>query len=125
MMSQPKMSDLNAQRTSASLNLRGEYRRGESLARHCSWRCGGPADHFFEPADRDDLIAFLTGNGIDPLLWLGLGSNLLIRDGGVRGTVISTAHLDGSQWPDAAHLYAEAGLACARIARLASSSPTW
>ena len=121
MMGQPKVSDLNAQRSSGSLSLRGEYRRGESLARHCSWRCGGPAEYFFEPADRDDLITFLAGNGIDPLLWLGLGSNLLIRDGGVRGTVISTAHLDASQWPDASHLYAEAGVPCARIARVAAA----
>lgn len=121
MTGQPKVSDLNAQRTGASVGLRGEYRRSEALARHCSWRCGGPADHFFEPADRDDLIAFLTGNGIDPLWWLGLGSNLLIRDGGLRGTVISTAHLDGSHWPDATHLYAEAGVPCARIARVAAA----
>ncbi len=121
MMGQPKVSDLNAQRSSGSLSLRGGYRRGESLARHCSWRCGGPAEYFFEPADRDDLMAFLAGDGIDPLLWLGLGSNLLIRDGGVRGTVISTAHLDASQWPDASHLYAEAGVPCARIARAAAA----
>ena len=121
MIGQPKVSDLNAQASSASLGLRGEYRRSESLARHCSWRCGGPADHFFAAADRDDLIAFLTGNACDPLLWLGLGSNLLIRDGGLRGTVISTAHLDRSHWPDAAHLYAEAGVPCARIARAAAA----
>ena len=121
MMGQPKVSDLNAPQTIASLGLRGEYRRSESLARHCSWRCGGPADHFFAPADRDDLIAFLIGNGVDPLWWLGLGSNLLIRDGGLRGTVISTGHLDRSQWPDATHIYVEAGVPSARIARTAAA----
>jgi len=117
----PQVSDLNAQLQEARRALRGDYRRGESLARHCSWRCGGPADHYFEPADRDDLIAFLAGNGIDPLFWLGLGSNLLIRDGGLRGTVISTSHLDDSHWTDDSHLYAEAGVPCARIARTAAA----
>ncbi|MCC6709427.1 MAG: UDP-N-acetylmuramate dehydrogenase [Gammaproteobacteria bacterium] len=100
---------------------RGAYRRGESLARHCSWRCGGPADHYFEPADREELKAYLASNGIDPLFWLGLGSNLLIRDGGLRGTVISTANLVGCEWRDDTHLYAEAGVPCARIARAAAA----
>lgn len=112
---------MNAQPDRTSAPWRGTYRHGESLARHCSWRCGGPADHYFEPADRQELQAFLAGNGIDPLFWLGLGSNLLIRDGGLRGTVISTANLDHSEWRDDAHFYAEAGVPCARIARAAAS----
>jgi UDP-N-acetylmuramate dehydrogenase len=115
------VSDLNAQLDMSSAPWRGVYRRGEPLARHCSWRCGGPAEHYFEPADRADLLSFLADNGIDPLFWLGLGSNLLIRDGGLRGTVISTANLAGSQWFDPAHLYVEAGLPCARIARAAAA----
>lgn len=117
----PVVSDLNAPLEAGSTAWRGAWRRGESLARHCSWRCGGPADYFFEPADRADLLAFLAGNGIDPLFWLGLGSNLLIRDGGLRGTVISTANLDDSHWLDATHLYVEAGVPCARIARAAAA----
>ena len=115
------MSDLNAQLDMSRAPWRGVYRRGEPLARHCSWRCGGPAEHYFEPADRADLLAFLAGNGIDPLFWLGLGSNLLIRDGGLRGTVISTANLAGNQWFDPEHLYVEAGVPCARIARAAAA----
>ncbi len=115
------MSDLNAQLDMSRAPWRGVYRRGEPLARHCSWRCGGPAEHYFEPADRTDLLAFLAGNGIDPLFWLGLGSNLLIRDGGLRGTVISTANLAGNQWFDPEHLYVEAGVPCARIARAAAA----
>jgi UDP-N-acetylmuramate dehydrogenase len=63
-------------------------RRAEPLSRHTSWHVGGPADIFFMPRDRDDLIAFLKALPADvPLLWLGLGSNLLVRDGGIPGTV--------------------------------------
>jgi UDP-N-acetylmuramate dehydrogenase len=112
---------LNAQLASIRQQWRGDYRRGESLARHCSWRCGGAADHYFEPADRDDLVSFLASNGVDPLFWLGLGSNLLIRDGGLRGTVISTGQLDDCHWLDATHLYAQAGVPCARLARAAAA----
>lgn len=105
----------------STVSLRGVYRRDESLARHCSWRCGGPADHYFEPADREDLMSFLAGNAHDPLVWLGLGSNVLIRDGGLHGTVIATTRLDSSRWTDATHLYAEAGVPCARLARMAAA----
>ena len=104
-----------------TVSSRGVYRRDESLARHCSWRCGGPADHYFEPADSADLASFLAGDARDPLFWLGLGSNVLIRDGGLRGTVIATTHLDDSRWSDATHLYAAAGAPCARLARMAAA----
>lgn len=114
------MSDLNAQFEGRGVVWRGDYRRNEPLARHCSWRCGGPADHYFAPADREDLIGFLAEHARDPLLWLGLGSNLLIRDGGLRGTVIATSQLNRNHWTDSTHLYAEAGVTCARLARLAA-----
>lgn len=121
MNSSPTMSDVNAQPDGFHPLWRGAYRRNESLARHCSWRCGGLADYYFEPADRDDLTSFLADNGVDPLLWLGLGSNVLIRDGGLRGTVISTTALDQHAWLDATHIYAEAGMSCARLARAAAA----
>ncbi len=71
--------------------LRGQLRRDEAMARHVSWRAGGPADRFYIPADLDDLSAFLgqLPEG-EPLLFVGLGSNLLVRDKGWRGTVILT-----------------------------------
>lgn len=115
------MSDLNAQLRGSDVAWRGDYRRDEPLARHCSWRCGGPADHYFEPADREELVRFLAGHAVDPLFWIGLGSNLLIRDGGLRGTVIATGQLDRSHWTDGSHLYAEAGVPCARLARSAAT----
>ena len=66
-------------------------RRDEPLSRHTSWHVGGPADVFFMPRDRDELVAFLKGLPAGtPVLWIGLGSNLLVRDGGIRGVVIST-----------------------------------
>lgn len=94
-------------------------RLGEPLSRHTSWHVGGPADIFFMPRDRADLIAFLKALPDDvPLLWLGLGSNLLVRDGGVRGVVISTRDaLTALERRDDRNVYAEAGVPCAKLAR--------
>lgn len=102
--------------------LRGELRRGEPLARHTSWRVGGPARTFYRPADRDDLIAFLRALPADePLLWLGLGSNLLVRDGGFAGTVLAASgRLTALGMAGADRLRAEAGVACAHVARFAA-----
>ena len=70
---------------------RGDLRRDEPMARHTSWRVGGPADVWFRPADTDDLGDFLAGLDPDlPVHWVGLGSNLLVRDAGVRGVVLAT-----------------------------------
>jgi UDP-N-acetylmuramate dehydrogenase len=93
-------------------------KRDEPMSRHTSWHVGGPADVFFTPADRTDLLAFLEVLAAGtPLFWLGLGSNLLVRDGGIRGVVIDTIGLDRIESIDATHLYADAGVPCARIAR--------
>lgn len=103
------------------ISIRGVVRTGEPLSRHTSWRVGGPADRYFEPADRDDLIAFVHQLPAgEPVLWLGLGSNLLVRDGGFRGTVIALhGALDALRIEAADRLYAEAGLHCARLAKFA------
>jgi UDP-N-acetylmuramate dehydrogenase len=102
--------------------LRGELLHDEPLAAHTSWRVGGPARHFYRPADREDLVAFLRALDPDePLLWLGLGSNLLVRDGGFPGTVIATrGRLDFLARRGGRGLYAEAGCACAKLARFAA-----
>jgi UDP-N-acetylmuramate dehydrogenase len=100
--------------------MRGVLRQNEPLSRHTSWRVGGPADRFFEPADRDDLIEFVRDLAdSEPVLWLGLGSNLLVRDGGFRGTVIALhGALDGLRMEAEARLvYAEAGVHCARLSK--------
>ncbi len=100
-------------------SLRGVLKRDEPLSKHTSWRVGGPADCFYEPAGVEDLSAFLkTLPENEPLYWIGLGSNLLVRDGGVRGTVIMlSGKLSGLERIDAKTVRAEAGVASAKLAR--------
>jgi UDP-N-acetylmuramate dehydrogenase len=98
--------------------LRGELKYDEPMSRHTTWRVGGPADRLYRPADLTDLQVFLAGLPADePLFWLGLGSNLLVRDGGIRGTVILTAQGMGGLTREGSQVRAEAGVACARIAK--------
>lgn len=101
---------------------RGELREYEPMSRHTSWRVGGPAERFYLPADIDDLALFLAALADDePLFWLGLGSNLLVRDGGIKGTVIYTAGLlNELQGLDETRVRAEAGVSCAKVARFAA-----
>ena len=103
--------------------VRGTLLQDERLSRHTSWRVGGPARQFFEPADREDLIEFVRAlPAAEPLLWLGLGSNLLVRDGGWPGTVIALhGALDGLVQAGAHEIYAEAGVHCARLAKFAQT----
>ena len=69
--------------------VRGTYTQGARLADFVWFRVGGPADVLFSPADEADLASFLGAAPKDiPTFTVGLGSNLLIRDGGVRGVVI-------------------------------------
>jgi len=73
--------------------LRGVLRQGEPMSRHVSWRAGGPARTFYQPADVLDLAEFLrTRAAGEPVLFVGLGSNLLVRDGGFAGSVVFTHH---------------------------------
>lgn len=99
--------------------LKGELLLGERLDRHTSWRAGGPADRFYQPAEKNDLVRFLkTLPEQEPLYWIGLGSNLLVRDGGIRGTVVSTrGRLKAMHRLDGCRVYVEAGAPCAHVAR--------
>jgi UDP-N-acetylmuramate dehydrogenase len=94
-------------------------RRDEPLSRHTSWHVGGPAEVLFNPKDRADLQGFLKSLAPEvPVSWIGLGSNLLVRDGGIPGVVISThGTLDALTRLTHNTVRAEAGVACARIAR--------
>jgi UDP-N-acetylmuramate dehydrogenase len=69
--------------------VRGRYTENAALAGITWFRVGGPAEVAFRPADRDDLAAFLMTKPADvPVTVIGVGSNLLVRDGGVPGVVI-------------------------------------
>ena len=116
--------------------LRGTLRHRVALSRYTSWRVGGPADRFYTPADLDDLCVFLRLlSPEEPVLFIGLGSNLLVRDAGVRGTVICLHGLlselrvvergdspEGSArlLEDEAVVYAEAGVSSPKLARFVS-----
>ncbi|MDH5324297.1 MAG: UDP-N-acetylmuramate dehydrogenase [Gammaproteobacteria bacterium] len=99
--------------------LRGVLSFNEPMSKHTSWRVGGEADQYFQPADIDDLALFLSQLGPDEsLTWVGLGSNLLVRDGGIRGAVIATSGvLNGLQRLEGLRVRAEAGVSCAKVAR--------
>ena len=100
-------------------SLRGELLLNEPMSRHTSWRVGGPADRVYIPADLDDLAGFLKSlPPQEPVHWIGLGSNLLVRDGGVRGAVVMTSGaLNGLGILHDGIVRAEAGVAGAKVAR--------
>ena len=102
--------------------LRGTLARDVPLARFTSWRCGGPGDRVYVPADRDDLATFIRQLPPgEPLTAIGLGSNLLVRDGGIRGTVVVLhAALNALELRDGL-IYAEAGVASPKVARFAAT----
>ena len=100
----------------------GELRHDEPMTKHTSWRVGGTADNYYRPVDLEDLSLFLAELADDEkLTWVGLGSNLLVRDGGIRGTVISTSGmLNNISLQEENTLYVEAGVSCAKVARFAA-----
>lgn len=105
--------------TGAQSGPRGKLKLNEPMSRHTSWRVGGHADRFYIPGDIDDLKQFLRKLPEDePITWVGLGSNLLVRDGGIRGTVIATKNvMDGLEWQPSGEVHAGTGISCARFAK--------
>ena len=110
--------------------IRGELRSEEPMSRHVSWRAGGRAKQFFKPADLADLQVFLpTLPKEEPLLFVGLGSNLLVRGdenaGGFEGTVVLTTptlhglHRDTN---DTTIVCAGAGVASPHVAKFAAKN---
>jgi UDP-N-acetylmuramate dehydrogenase len=107
--------------------ITGELRYDEPLAAYTSWHIGGLAKRYYRPSSVADLSLFLSSLPADePLFWLGLGSNVLIRDGGFAGTVIHTLKMPGGieivHYDPAAGLLIQvpAGVPCAKVARLAA-----
>lgn len=100
---------------------RGELRENEPMSRHVSWRAGGVARRFFKPADLADLQAFLpTLPPDEPVMFIGLGSNLLVRDGGYRGTVVLTTPNVHGLALDGNLVVAGAGVASPHVAKFAA-----
>jgi len=97
----------------------GPVLRNEPMSRHTSWRVGGPADVYFRPESEEALVAFLRELPADtPIHWTGLGSNLLVRDGGIRGAVINpTKAFAALRRLDNDEVEAQAGVPCTMVAR--------
>lgn len=109
------------------MHLNNELYFNEKLSSYTSWGIGGVAKQYYRPLNNTDLSHFLQSLPADePLFWLGLGSNVLIRDGGFAGTVIHTAKMAlpieiVQQDPNSGLLiYVPAGISCAKIARFAA-----
>jgi UDP-N-acetylmuramate dehydrogenase len=117
--------------------LRGRFLHNEPMAKHVSWRAGGPAQRAYVPADLEDLRLLLQAiPAEEPVHMTGLGSNLLVRDGGVRGVVVllhgvlKKLAIESRSFgiPEAPQgmgesglIYAEAGVASPKVARFAAN----
>ena len=106
----------------AKLVLRGKLSSNVPMGKYTSWRAGGVAERMYQPADLNDLLVFLRGLPADePLYAVGLGSNLLVRDGGLHGTVLLMhGALGGLRLETDGSIYAEAGVPGAKLARFAA-----
>ncbi|MFM9971252.1 MAG: UDP-N-acetylmuramate dehydrogenase [Burkholderiales bacterium] len=106
---------------SGMATLRGRFLFDESMARHVSWRAGGRAERVFIPADCDDLALFLRQCAPgEAICFVGLGSNLLVRDGGFRGTVVLMHSSHAAMRIEGEALFASAAAACPKLARFAA-----
>lgn len=105
------------------LFTQGELLLNEPMSRYTSWRVGGPADRMYVPIGLEDLAAFLnTLEEKEPICFIGLGSNLLVRDGGIRGTVILIHGTLNDLGMVQGHIYAEAGVTCAKLAKFSAKN---
>lgn len=123
MCANPKLptSELGTQHS--VLGLRGEMLRDEPMSRHVSWRAGGVAERLYRPADLADLQDFLRQTPTsEPLLVVGLGSNLLVRDGGFRGTVLQMVGALTELRMEGDLIYVQAGVPGAKLARFAAAN---
>ena len=109
------------QRHLSNPGLRGRLLYREPMRKHLSWRTGGAADRAYVPADLDDAAQFLRSlPPAEPVYFVGLGSNLLVRDGGIRGSVILMHSSHAALHMDGALVYAEARAASPKVARYAA-----
>ena len=103
--------------------VRGTYQEHAPLKDSLWFRAGGPAEILFRPADKHDLAAFLAAKPADlPVMVIGVGSNLLVRDGGIRGVVIRLPASFGRITIDGAQVRAGAAALDAAAARAAAEA---
>lgn len=100
-----------------NISLRGQLQHNHHLAKYTSWRIGGPARTFYQPADLDDLKNYLQNlPKNETILWLGAGTNVLLNSNGIDANVIYLRNrLTSLQNLDANTIRAEAGISCARL----------
>lgn len=104
-----------------AISPNGKLLLNEPMARYTSWRVGGKVDRIYIPAGLADLQTFLHGLSTEePIYFVGLGSNLLVRDGGVRGTVILMHNALTDLRMESELIYAEAGVTCAKLAKFSA-----
>ena len=103
----------------ANIDVQGELLRDEPMSRHTSLRVGGPADLYFVPASLEDLQLFLQQlDEATPIFWFGIGTNLLVRDGGLRGVVVAAMKIFRDlERVDHYIVRAGAGVPCTQLAR--------
>ena len=104
------------------VEVKSQLLKNEPLARYTSWRVGGRADRLFIAENLSELQAFMrTLDHAEPLYFIGLGSNLLVRDGGVRGTVVVMHQALSDLRVDGKYIYAEAGVTCGKLAKFSAN----
>lgn len=102
------------------MEIPGEIRE-HPLASLTSWHIGGNAERFYHPATKADLQNYMEAlPAVVPCTWLGLGSNVLIRDGGISGAVICTRKLQNISLEADGSIIVDAGMTCAKFARFCS-----
>jgi UDP-N-acetylmuramate dehydrogenase len=101
------------------IDVRGKLKHDEPMSKHTSMRVGGPAEIYFVPADIEDLQHFLRELDRDvPLYWFGVGTNLIVREGGLPGVVIAPMKmLRDLEREDHLVVRAGAGVPCTQLAR--------
>jgi UDP-N-acetylmuramate dehydrogenase len=102
----------------------GQILKNESLQKYTSWQVGGEAETLYQPSSIEDLALFLSSLPADePVTWLGAGTNVLVRDQGVKGTVIvlkGTLEKLTHHYHDSPIIYAEAGVLNTHLAHFAA-----
>ena len=98
--------------------LRGRLRKNVSLKDYNTWKVGGKAEYLYEPFNLEDLRLFFELLENTPIILLGNGSNVLIRDGGINGCVICLKNTLNNYFVKDEEYIFEAGLSCMKMAQI-------